>query len=411
MLTIFKFLCRIIPAITFIFSGLVKAIDPVGGAIKFEDYFVAFHLDMLIPIALPLAIVLASVEFLLGFYLLLGFYVMRLSSVALLIMSFFTILALFLAIFNPVSDCGCFGDALKLSNWETFWKNIVIVSFTIGLFLFRKSFTNKTGKIQIAYTGIALAAYIIMLNIWSINNLPVIDFRPFNIGTHIASQMEIPEGAEQPEFETLFILEKDGQRKTFTENDYPYDDTTWVFIDTETKNIKEGFQPPLYDFNLMNPNLDEETQRIVNHQGPLFLMISPRIEEIDQQSILPLAELAELARENEIPFYCVTASGSDVTMDFDLKNKTMFQFLNSDEITLKTMIRSNPGLILLYDGTIAGKWHYRNIPDKTIIKNPLPYSLANHNKKNVHLLIWANLLGLILIPSLIINSKTINKRK
>lgn len=410
-MAILRFFFRIIPAVTFIFSGLVKAIDPVGGSIKFEDYFMAFHLDWLMPIALPLALALAAFEFLLGFYLLLGFFVRQLATVSLLLMTIFTLLTLYIAVFNPVSDCGCFGDALKLTNWETFWKNMVIIVFAIGLFLTRKKFTNSTGTVQIYITALLLAVYIILLGVWGTNNLPVIDFRPFKTGTHIASEMEIPEGAERSEIETLFILEKNGLKRTFSMDDYPYDDSTWVFIDTETKTIKEGFQPLLHDFHLMDPDLGEETQRIVNHPGALFLMISPRIEKMDQQAILPLAELAEMARQKGIPFYCVTASGSSVTMEFDLKNKTMFRFLHSDETTLKTMIRSNPGLILLYDGTITGKWHYKNLPQKSIVNNPLAHALSESNSKNVNLIIWTNILGLILIPTLIINRKTINIKK
>lgn len=409
-MTIIRFICRLVPAMTLIFSGLVKAIDPIGGAIKFEDYFTAFHLDWLAPVSVPLALLLASIEFLLGFYLLLGFYIKQLASVALILMSAFTILTLYIAISNPVSDCGCFGEALKLTNWQTFWKNIVIISFTIGLFYFRKQYISATDKTVKIITSAALAIYIVSIGIWGINKLPVIDFRPFKTGTHIASQMEIPKDAERPEIETIFIMEKDGIRKTFTTQDYPYNDTTWVFIDTKTKTIKEGFIPPLHDFILMNSNFEDETQQIVNHEGPLFLMISPLIEEIPVNSILSFAELNELAREKGIPFYCVTASDSTATMEFELSNKTMFNFLHSDETALKTIIRSNPGLVLLYDGTIVGKWHYKNMPDKSIINNPLSYSIKETSQTHTHLIIWANILGLILIPALL-NCKLINKEK
>lgn len=402
---------RIIPAITFIFSGLIKAIDPVGGAIKFEDYFTAFQLDWLSPLALPLAIALAVVEFLLGFYLLLGFYVKKLATVTLGLMAAFTLLTLYIAIFNPVSDCGCFGDALKLTNWQTFGKNVIVIGFTIVLFLNRKKYSSQIGKISMSATAIALAVYIIGLALWNYNNLPVIDFRPFKIGNHIASQMEIPEGAEQPEIETKFILEKDGQRKTFTMDDYPYDDSTWVFIDSETKTIREGFEPPLHDFHVTDPDLGDATNQITNQEGPLFLLVTPSIENLTVKVIAPIAELAELAQQKGIPFYCLTASGSAATMQFDQTHKTMFRFFNSDETTLKTMIRSNPGLILVYDGTIAGKWHYGNIPEKTIIQNPLAYALSEINSRKVNLIIWANILALILIPTLIINRKTIIKKK
>jgi hypothetical protein len=260
-------------------------------------------------------------------------------------------------------------------------------------------------------TALTLAAYIIAFSLHNNCNLPVIDFRPFKIGSHIASQMAIPEGAEQPVIETIFIMEKNGERKTFTVENYPYDDSTWVFIDSETKTISEGFQPPLHDFNVIDPDLGDATHQIINQSGPIFLVITPDIEKMDEDAITPLAELAELARQKEIPFYCLTASGSETTMKFDLTHKTMFRFLQSDETTLKTMIRSNPGLMLLHDGTVVGKWHYRNIPEKTIIQNPLAHALTDMNRKNVNLIIWVTILGLILIPTLIITSKTIIKKK
>lgn len=402
-----RFICRVIPGIVFIFSGLVKAVDPMGGAIKFEDYFTAFHLGWLAPFSLTLSLILAAVEFLLGFHLLLGLYIKKLAPFALLLMSVFFFLTLYIAIFNPVSDCGCFGEALKLTNWQTFGKNAVLIIFTIGLFKLRKDYPSPTSKIRMVVTTLLLTIYIFALGFWSIQNLPVIDFRPFRTGTHIASQMEIPEGAERPELETLFTLEKNGLRKTFSVNDYPYDDTTWVFIDTETRVIKEGYQPPLHDFSLLDPDLGEATQDVVNRGGAQFLLIAPRLQKMEKSVILPLTELAELARQKNIPFYCVTASGSAETMEFDLTNKTMFRYLQSDETTLKTIIRSNPGLVMLVDGTIAGKWHYRNLPDKSIVNNPLAYAIQEMARSNEMLIIWINLLIMILIPIVTINRKTI----
>ena len=402
-----RFICRVIPGIVFIFSGLVKAVDPVGGAIKFEDYFTAFHLSWLAPFSLTLSLILAAVEFLLGFHLLLGLYLKKLAPLALLLMTVFFFLTLYIAIFNPVSDCGCFGEALKLTNWQTFFKNVVLIIFTFGLYKFRKNYQTQYSGVRMALTSLLLTIYIFALGIWSVQNLPIIDFRPFKTGTHIASQMEVPEGAEQPQIETVFILEKNGERKTFSINDYPYDDTTWVFIDSETKVLKEGFQPPLHDFSLLDPDLGDATQQVINHPGPQFLLIAPSLQEMEKSVILPLTELAELSRQKNIPFYCITASGSAETLEFDLSNKTMFRYLQSDETTLKTMIRSNPGLIMLYDGTITGKWHYRNLPEKTIVNNPLSYTIHEMAQRNERRIFWINLLIMILIPIMIINRKTI----
>ncbi|MCA1744276.1 MAG: DoxX family protein [Bacteroidales bacterium] len=407
MKSLFLFIGRLVPAIVFIFSGFVKAIDPVGGAVKFEDYFTAFHMAWLSPIALPLSIALAALEFTVGFYLLFNLYLRRVATIALAMMGAFTLLTFYIAIFNPVSDCGCFGDALKLTNWQTFGKNVLIITFTYIVFHYRAVYINPyPATRQFTVASLALI-FIVVFGIYNYNNLPLMDFRPYSIGTNIPEQMSVPEGAEMPEYETLFILEKEGQQETFGVDNYPYDDTTWVYIDSETRVIKEGYVPPLQTFALMQPESgDNVVSEIIGREGALFLMISPQLGQIPQSSILPLAELAEKARQKNIPFYCLTSSGTAEMKAFDEANKTMFTYLQSDETTLKTIIRSNPGLMMLYDGTITAKWHYNNLPPAGIMNNPLSYSIDQQSNKQSKLLIWLNIFGLILIPVVIFNSRT-----
>jgi hypothetical protein len=401
-----KFICKLIPGLVFIFSGFMKAVDPVGGAIKFQDYFTAFHLEWLSPVALPLAILLSAIEFLLGFYLLLNLYMRYVVPAAFALLSVFTVLTLYIAIFNPVSDCGCFGDAITLTNWQTFWKNVVVMVFASGLLFLRREYQPIKGNIRNLATAIALAVYIVGVSVYSYNNLPIFDFRPFKTGNNIREMMEIPEGAEMTEFETLFVLERNGERQTFTLEDYPFEDTTWVYVDSETKIIKEGYIPPLQTFSLLDPELGDVTQEIISHSGPLFMVIAPRIGNVAESSVMQLAELAETARQKDVPFYIVTASGANETFEFDIKHNTMFRFLQTDETTLKTIIRSNPGLVLLYDGTVTAKWHYRDLPDTKILNNPLTYAVSAHTANKAKLLIWAHILGLILLPMLIISIKT-----
>ncbi len=408
MKSLFLFICRLIPAIVFIFSGFVKAIDPVGGAVKFEDYFTAFHMTWLSPIALPLSIALAALEFTVGFYLLFNLYLRRVAVMALIMMGAFTLLTFYISIFNPVTDCGCFGDAIRLTNWQTFGKNIVIIIFTYIVFHFRADYKNPYPfNRQITVASLALI-FILGFGIKNYNNLPMMDFRPYKSGTNIPDQMSIPEGAEMPDYETLFILEKDGQRETFSVDSYPYDDTTWVFIDSETRVLKEGYVPPLQTFALMLPESDDNVAgEIVGQSGAVFFMITPELSQIPESVILPLAELAEKARQKDIPFYCLTSSGLTEMKAFDEAHKTMFTYLQSDETTLKTIIRSNPGLMMLYDGTITAKWHYNNLPPSGIMHNPLAYTIDQQRNKQSRHLIWLYIFGLILIPIVIFNSRTI----
>ena len=405
MSKIFLFICRIVVGLTFVFSGFTKAVDPTGFSIKIEDYLVAFQMDWLSTVALPVAITLIAVEFLMGFYLIIGFHVRIVAPLILILMSAMTLLTLYSAVFNPVSDCGCFGDAVKITNWQTFWKNVVLMIFTLGLYYLRKQYNNSGDnsfrKIMCAAAGVA---YVLVLTFYSYNNLPVIDFRPYKTGTHIASGMIVPHDAEQPEFETIFIMEKNGETQTFTLENYPYEDSTWVFVDSETKTVKEGFTPPLREFSMIDSESGDATGNIINHNGALFLMIAPHLEKA-KGSMKQFAELSEAAKQNGIPFYCVTASDMGTAVSFDANNNTNFDYLQSDETLLKTIIRSNPGLVMLYDGTVAGKWHFNNIPSKEIVNNPLSYTLNQSTEKSKQLISWVNVLLLIAFTAILINRK------
>src|SRR5690554_1311301 len=254
----FLFLCRLVLALVFLFSGFIKAIDPFGGMVKFEDYFTAFGWSFFHPLALPLSIALAVFEFSLGFFLLFKLYMRWTATAVLAMMGLFTLLTFYIAIFNPVSDCGCFGDAIKLTNWETFGKNVILMAAVFFMFKFRNSYENRYTVLANATTAIIALVAIISFSVYNYRHLPVIDFRPYKTGTNIPAGMRIPEGAEQPEYETLFILEKDGVRQTFNVDNYPYDDESWVYVDSETKVIKEGYTPPLYNFSIFSAESGEE---------------------------------------------------------------------------------------------------------------------------------------------------------
>lgn len=412
MKVILRYLSRVFVGITFVFSGFVKAVDPVGGAVKFADYFTAFGLEWLSPFSLSLAIALAAVEFTLGFYLILNLNLRFISKVALAIMTFFTLLTLGLAIFNPVTDCGCFGDAIKLTNWQTFWKNVVIMIPTLLIYVWRKKYKTPKGAFFRITVSLVPLIYILFIAVHSFNHLPLLDFRPYKVGANINAGISIPEGAPAPEYETIFTLEKEGEQRRFSMEEYPYDDTTWVFVDSETKVIKEGYQPPLHDFSILDENQNDVTSELINHRGALFLLISPKVEKIDPKVVLSLSELASACEIENTPFYVVTSSTAAAIQKFTVEHKTFFNYLYADDVTLKTIIRSNPGLVLLYDGTIVGKWHYRDLPDKNIVVEPLSNTLKNHYNKNSQAIIWLHIFLLLFVTIAIINTrKTIKSTK
>ncbi|TAJ15722.1 DoxX family protein [Marinilabiliaceae bacterium JC017] len=374
-----RFISRLIIGIVFTFSGFVKAVDPVGGAIKIKDYLEAFHLSALEDLSLPLAILLSTFEFLIGFHLLVGIRVKLVAIPAFLFMLFFTGLTLVLAIANPVSDCGCFGDAIKLTNWQTFYKNLITLPFSFIIFHQRKNYKENLALWRSwLLTGLC-CIFAVGLSIYSLDNLPLLDFRPFKVGTSILEDSKIPEGAPMPEYETIFILEKDGIKKEFDVNNYPYEDSTWVFVESKTNLIKEGYQPPILNFMLDTPEGENLTDNLLHHSQPVVLMITPKLEKANTTQIEEFKKIRNVCMEKGYPFYCVTASLPETIYAFDVKHEANFDYLSADETMLKTIIRSNPGLMVLKDGIIMAKYHYNHLPKPESFKNPVSNAFKQTN--------------------------------
>jgi hypothetical protein len=351
---------RIIVGLTFIFSGFVKAIDPLGSAYKFHDYFQAFDLGFLNFLSLPLAILLCTAEFIAGFAVLSGIRQKPGIWVVILLMALFTPLTFILALTNPVSDCGCFGDAVHLTNWQTFWKNIVLVTLGIIVFVNRKQMKNvfKTSAEWIAISIVIF--FLILFSFYNLRYLPVIDFLPYKTGVKIADKMIMPDGVSADEYNTTFIYEKNGIQKEFELSNYPANDTTWHFVDQKSVLVKKGYQPPIHDFVITSSTGDDLTQKILSDQGYSILMVSKKLAEAGGESLSDGFEFGRFCIVNGIGFYVLTSSGSEEVKSYD----NGLQFCSADETTLKSMVRANPGYLLLRDGTIIGKWSWANLPDK-----------------------------------------------
>ena len=377
-------IARFLMAIVFIFSGFVKAIDPMGSTYKFQDYFEAFGWDFLIPIALVLAILLSSAELIIGLCL---FFKIRMKETAwalLLFMSFFTILTLIIALTNPVTDCGCFGDAIILTNWQTFFKNLIFFIPTILVFKHRNLFTHYFKDLIQWTIFIALAIATVLLSLHCYYNLPFIDFRPYDIGTNIPASMEIPEGMPSDEYETILVYEKAGVSKEFTLDSElaPWNDSTWHWVETKNILIKLGYQPPIHDFTLTSFKGIDITDSVLNNSGYSFLVVTDDLLKTNLEGLKKINEFAEIAMQNNYGVFGMTSSVSEFVDEIDAKINPAFEFFITDNITLKTMIRSNPGLILLKDGNIIDKWHYRNIPDESFFsENGLSFSLKEISAK------------------------------
>ncbi len=396
-------ICRFLLAVLFTFSGFVKAVDPLGFFYKIQDYLTAFGIVSWFPsyLLMLFAIALPAVEFSVGILLFFGVRRKSSTTMALLLMVVMTPLTLYLALTNPVSDCGCFGDAWILTNWETFGKNVVLLIAAISVFkeqeLITRFITPKMEWMVSMYTFL----FVFVLSFYCLNNLPVLDFRPYEIGKNIKAGMEIPEGAQPSEFESHFILEKDGKKQEFTLENYP--DSTWTFVEARTVLKKKGYEPPIHDFSIVSMETGEDlTDGILSDKGYTFLLVVHRIEETDDSNIDLINEIYDYSVEHGYGFYALTSSPEEQIELWRDRTGAEYPFCQMDDITLKTIIRSNPGLMLIKEGTILNKWSDNRLPDEYVLTDSLDKLSLGQQKQVNDLRTIGYMLLWFIVPLLII---------
>lgn len=392
---------RYLLALVFIFSGFVKGIDPWGTAYKLTDYFVAFHLQFLNPLSLSLAVLLCSSELLIGLFLFFGTQVRLAIWGAFLFMLVFTPLTLILAISNPVSDCGCFGDAIKLSNWGTFYKNVLFFIAALYLFVNRKDFAPSHQVLREIALTLILAVLALAPSIHGIRHQPLLDFRPFHIGANLYESTRIPDDAPHDVYKTLLYYEKDGVKKEFDESNFPWNDSTWTFVDSKSVLVSKGYTPPISNFTVHAQNGSDYTDSILHSKGYLALVVIPNAKYLTQQSADEFRKVQKQAISKGIKIYGITSAAGTELAELESKHDFFFPLLQADEVILKTIVRSSPGLLLLYDGTIIGKWHWRDIPDD-ILANANPHSFIlvqmwKSNEIKIAIIISLSLVFLLLL--------------
>lgn len=369
--TIIINVCRLLLAVTFILSGYVKAIDPLGTQYKIQDYLEALSWQGLAPgwLTLTASVALSALEFSLGIFILLAIRRRIVSKVALILMMFMMGMTLWLAIANPISDCGCFGDAVKLTNIETLLKNIVLLACSIVLAIWPMKmwrFISRSNQwIVFNYT----IFFIIASSLYSLYYLPPFDFRPYHVGTDIKKGMEIPQGAPQPKFETTFTMQKKGVTKKFNLDNYP--DSTWTLVDSKTIQLSEGYVPPIHDFFIQKQDGEDITDQILSDSNYIFLLIAPHLEKASDSNFGDIDRIYEYAQTYHYPLYCLTSSTTKPIKHWQELTGAEYPFYQTDDITLKTMIRSNPGLILLKHGVVIRKWSHNELPKDEDLKGPL----------------------------------------
>ncbi len=351
---------RFVLALVFAFSGFVKAVDPMGTVYKMTDYAEAFGMAASPTLLWIGAWALIMVEYVMGVSLFFGLYRRFYLWLMILFLGVMTPLTLVLALTNPVSDCGCFGDAVALTNWQTFGKNVALLVMAIIVLACHKRvwrvISERTQWLVFVYTAASIALFMQ----YNIRHLPALDFRPYAIGTNLIDAMTIPDDAPQDEYETLFVLEKDGVQRTFTFDNYP--DSTWTFVTRENRLASKGYVPPITDFHLATLDGEDVTWDVLEYPGYTFLMVASNLNRTNEGMLDVINDLYDYAKVGGPPFYMLTSSSVAEIEEWTEHTGAAYPYLHADEILLKTMIRANPGLIVLKDATVIGKWSAPDMP-------------------------------------------------
>lgn len=364
-LTVAVNICRLLLAATFIFSGLIKANDPLGTVYKLQDYLQAIAWFQLPDtFLLGCAVILAFFEFTLGIYSLFGIYRKTISRLTVVFMILMTLLTVYIAIANPVSDCGCFGDVIILSNKATLAKNIVLLAastFVCRYYRLQKDILSPA--LQWLVMFLSLCA-IIGYAIYCIIALPVFDFRPYKVGTNL---QEVVMNHTEPRFDVAIIYKKDGQTLTLTAEDED-PDSTWIYV--ETRRIpRTETDLAAADFYVTNTEDEDITPDILLNDGYTFLLIIPNLRNADEGCIDRVNALYEYAQDNQWGFYCLTASSETRDQRYWRDHTgAEYDFSLAEERMLKTVVRGQPGLVLLHDGVIVKKWSNYNLPKEEDLK-------------------------------------------
>ena len=353
---------RIFVGVLFIISGLIKLNDPLGFSYKLQEYFSldVLNIPFLEPYALMISVLVVVFEVVLGVFLIIGYKPKFTVWSLLLMIVFFTFLTFYSAYFDKVKDCGCFGDALKLTPWESFTKDLVLLFFILILF-FGVKYINPIFS-KLSTTVIALLSFIFSL--WFgyhvLMHLPVKDFRAYKIGVNIKEGMRVPEDAQKPLVEYYWKFNVNGEEKVITTNG-SYPSVEGDFVSVDTKVIKEGYQPPIYDFSIETED-EDLTEQFLNKEN-LIVVVSYSLEKIEREGALKLKGLQDDARKNNYKIIGLTASGKEAKQRINEAYDIDFEWYLCDEKALKTVVRSNPGILELDNGTVKQKVHWNDIED------------------------------------------------
>ncbi len=370
---LFLKIVRILLGIVFIFSSFVKGVDPLGTAYRVEDYLIAYGIDWLLPMALIIAFLLITAEFIIGAALLLKLHPRLAAWSVLLIMIFFTVVTYFDARYNLVPDCGCFGDAVKLSNWATFYKNIFLIVLAAVVFFMQKRMPVKTpGWLQSVLVFLIAGGFVWFVN-YNYNHLPLVDFRDWRVGKDMRNS-----GEENIKTYVTYRNKETGEVKEFLSPDYPWNDTVWMkrweFVDQRTDESGVVRKHGLF---IEDAEGDDVTKSIIENPGFQLILTTYDLEHADSGGMIKASELFHSLADNEnISFVLLSSSAEDVVEKYKEVYRIDYEVYFADDIELKAMIRSNPGMMLMHDGVVIKKWHYNDFPDGKELKKVMTEALS-----------------------------------
>jgi uncharacterized membrane protein YphA (DoxX/SURF4 family) len=360
----FLWLLRIVVGVLFIFSGLVKANDPLGLSYKMNEFFEVWHMTGMLPYSLALSIAMIAFEIIAGVALLLGYAFRVFSFLLLLLITFFTFLTAYVLFSGKIKECGCFGDCIKISNTETFYKDVALLVMSIILFAFRK----RIKPLLSGYPGTAVIILSVFfafgIQWWALEHLPFHDCLPFKVGNNLWEKTQLPPGAKPAVYETRLVYQKDGVKKEFTMENYPWQDSTWVFVEQKTTMVKEATgDAAIKDFVLNDYDGNNHTEEILKAPGYQFLFFIRNVDNARKDNIDKLQHLMDEAEKLNIPSYILSSSDKTSTIAFQQKYGLIkYPVFSVDGTASKTGMRSDPGLMLLENGTVRGKWSFRDYP-------------------------------------------------
>lgn len=358
-------IARILVGLLFIFSGFIKANDALGFSYKLVEYFEVFHTHFLIPIALPLAIFICIFEIVLGFTLLMGARTKLTLRLLLAMIVFFTFLTFYSAYFKKVLSCGCFGDAIPLTPWQSFSKDLILLVLILFLFTGKKYiqpiFSRRIENVLL----VLILAVFTAFPLYTYNYLPVIDFRPYAIGKNIPEQtLGTPD-----EIKYYYMLKdkKTGEQKEFEK--WPDNwDQLYDYVDSRTEVTKKGIEPKVKDFSIFGLDANDYTQDIITNPNYNFLLICYDLNLTDKDAFGKINDFGNLCKQDSVPLIVLTSSSKEIIDAFKKETNCTLDFYNTDGTVLKTIIRSNPGLMLMKGGTVINKWHFHAFPSYNDVK-------------------------------------------